>query len=183
VLLYNCGTWSLSEALAEKLDCFQRKMLRRVLNVKWSDKVTNEQLYQRSDATPISIQVVDARWRLFGHTLRLDKDTPARMAMAYYFNEDHPGRKGNRTTIASVLSNDYMAATGLSIKSLKEYSSMVEYAQDRDKWRELVDNVVTAQWVLRERKEQCRAEKRLAAKRKRDEQDSVSTASTRRRVS
>ena len=81
VLLYNCGTWSLSEALAEKLDCFQRKMIRRVLNVKWSDKVTNAQLYNRSDTIPISIQVVHARWRLFGHTLRLDEDTPAKMAI------------------------------------------------------------------------------------------------------
>ena len=186
VLLYNCGTWSLSEALAEKLDCFQRKMLRRVLNVKWFDKITNEQLYKRSDTTPISLQVVHARWRLFGHTLRLDEDTPARMAMAYYFNKDHPGRQGNRTTIASVLSNEYKAATGLSIKNIKEYSSMVEYAQDRDAWREIVDKVVTVQWQLRESREQRRAEKRLAAKRKREEQTtltSTSTPSIRRRVS
>ena len=37
VLLYNCGTWALTEALADKLDCFHRKMLRRVLNVLWYD--------------------------------------------------------------------------------------------------------------------------------------------------
>ena len=29
VLLYNCGTWALTEVLANKLDCFHRKMLRR----------------------------------------------------------------------------------------------------------------------------------------------------------
>jgi hypothetical protein len=164
VLLYNCSTWSLSEALAENLDCFQRKMLRRVLNGKWFDKITNEQLYKRSETTPVSLQVVHARWRLFGHTLRLGEDTPARMAMAYYFNKDHPGRKGNRTTIASVLSNEYKAATGLSIKNVKEYSSMVEYAQDRDTWRDIVDKVVTVQWQLREYREQRRAEKRVEAK-------------------
>ena len=169
--------------LAEKLDCFQRKMLRRVLNVKWSDKITNEQLYKRSNATPVSLQVVHARWRLFGHTLRLGEDTPARMAMAYYSNKDHPGRQGNRTTIASVLSNEYKAATGLSIKSIKEYSNMVEYAQDRDTWRDIVDKVVTVQWQLRESKEQRRTEKRVEAKRKREEQAIPSSASTRRRVS
>ena len=34
VLLYNSGTWALTQALADKLDSFQRKSLRRVLNVK-----------------------------------------------------------------------------------------------------------------------------------------------------
>ena len=125
------------------LTCFQsithlhKTWSRRVRHVKWSDKVANEQLYKRSNTTPISLQEVHARCRLFGHTLRLDEDTPARMAMAYYFNKDHPGRQGNRTTIASVLSNKYKAATGLSINNIKEYSSMVEYAQDRDTQREL----------------------------------------------
>ncbi len=31
VLLYNCGTWALSSALADRLDCAQRKMLRKVI--------------------------------------------------------------------------------------------------------------------------------------------------------
>ena len=41
VLLYNCGTWALPVALADRLDRAQRKMLRRVVGLKWSDKVTN----------------------------------------------------------------------------------------------------------------------------------------------
>ena len=53
VLLYNCGTWALTEALAEKLECFQRKMLRIVLGIKWFDKVTNTKLYTRSGMIPI----------------------------------------------------------------------------------------------------------------------------------
>ena len=70
VLLYNCGTWALTEALAEKLDCVQRKMLRIVLGIKWFDKVTNKELYLRSGMIPIRELVIDARWRLFGRTLR-----------------------------------------------------------------------------------------------------------------
>ena len=61
VLFYNCGTWALTEALVSKIDCFHRKMLRRVLNVAWYDKVTNETLYKRCKSTPVSIHVINAR--------------------------------------------------------------------------------------------------------------------------
>ncbi len=42
-------------------------MLRRVLDVTWRDKITIENLYARCKAMPASVQVVDARWKLFGH--------------------------------------------------------------------------------------------------------------------
>ena len=42
---------------------------------------------------PVSIQVIDARWRLFGERLRLDANTPARKAMTYYFSKNTGGRQ------------------------------------------------------------------------------------------
>ena len=71
VLMYNCATWALTVPLADRLDRAQRKMLRRVLGLKWSDYVTNANLYDRCGILPASVQVLYARWRLFGHTLRL----------------------------------------------------------------------------------------------------------------
>ena len=82
-----------------------------------------------------SIQVVDARWRLVGHTLRMNERTPARKAMAYYFVNDHDGRTRNRVTIATALSDDYEGVNGIDIKSLDEYDSIVRLATDRDAWK------------------------------------------------
>ena len=142
--MYNCGTWGLTEALADKLDRFQRKMLRKLMGITWSDRVTNEELYKRSEITPASEQAIDAKWRLFGHTLRMNEESPARLAMAYYFVKDQAGRKGNRTTIATALSDDYNAAFGKTIKTMKEYEGMIELARDRDYWRyEIVKKVVS----------------------------------------
>ena len=184
VLLYNCGTWALTEALAEKLDCFQRKMLRIVLGIKWFDKVPNKELYIRSGMIPIRELVIDARWRLFGHTLRLGDDTPARKAMAYYFHKDLHGRQGRRTTIASVLSDEYEASYGNPIKSLDEYSRVVECAQDRAVWREIVDKIVSNQRELYESNVQHKTELRHARKRMREEQIPTRVnARIRRRVS
>lgn len=167
VLLYNCGTWALTEALADKLDRCQRKMIRRILGLKWSDKVTNNDLYTRCDISPASVQVVNARWRLFGHTLRLHEDSPARKAMAFYFVKDTPGRQGNRVTIASALSNEYKSVTGKCISTSSEYETVVRVAQNRDSWKLIVQLVVAKYIELHEAKVLRKSEKRLEAKKKR----------------
>ena len=129
--------------VADKLDRAQRKMIRRVLGLQWYDKVTNEDLYARSGIRPASEQAVYARWRLFGHTLRLDEYTPARQAMLYYFERDHyKGRSGNFLNIATALSNEYKSATKCTINSREDFDSIYSYAQDRDAWKQLTSTVV-----------------------------------------
>ena len=98
VLLYNCSTWALSEPCAKRLDVAQRSMLRRVLGISMIDKISNTELYAQSHVLPASLQVMHARWRMFGHTLRMPADTPARKAMIYNFTKevDIAGRQGNR---------------------------------------------------------------------------------------
>ena len=112
-----------------------------MLGLKWSDKVTNEALYACCGIPPASLQVVNARWRLFGHTLRMDESAPARKAMAYYFVNDHAGRKGNRVTIATALSSEYKSAKGSPINNDTQYQDIVSLAQDREAWKSLVKDV------------------------------------------
>ena len=84
--------------------------------------------------------------------------------MAYFFYTDLPGRQGKRTTITSVLSDEYKASTGNSIKSPSESNSVVAYAQDRTLWRELVDKIVSDQRALHESNVQHKTELRHARK-------------------
>ena len=166
VLMYNCGTWGLTEAIADKIDRFQRKLLRRVarvMGISWSDRVTNEALYEESGITRASEQAIDARWRLFGHALRMHEDSPARQAMAYYFVNDQKGRQGNRTTIASALSDDYKAAFGKTIKTKEEYESMITLASNRNYWKEeIVAKVVSEYKKCKKDKYDRQKEKRKA---------------------
>ena len=90
--------------------------------------------------------------------------------MAYYFHQDLHGRKGRRTTIASVLSDEYAASFGTPIKSLDEYNKVVQCAQDRVAWREIVDKVVSDQRDIYESNVQRKTELRHARKRMREEQ-------------
>ena len=110
----------------------------------------------------------------------MNEDTPARKAMAYCFCGDLPGRKGNRVTIASALSNEYKASFGTPINTLNAYSKLVEDARDRALWRECVDTFVNDQRVIYESKVQRKAERRQEAKHKR-EADKLERATSGRR--
>lgn len=169
VLLYNCGTWALPVVLANKLDRAQRGMIRRVLGLKWSDKVTNADLYVRSGTSPASEQVLYAHWRLFGHTLRLNECTPARQAMLYYFVEDKNtvGRSGNHKNIASILFDEYIKAF-IPVEDRKKvvvrdlFNNLATLAQDRDEWKLMVSRLLDYHVKQEEAKVTKRTEARHA---------------------
>ena len=166
VLLYNCATWALNTTQAQRLDIVQRRMLRQIIGLKMSDRTSNDALYVRCNVQRASAQVIDARWRMFGHTLRMDEDTPARKAMTYYFSSDQPGRQGNFLTIASVLSKEFEGVTGRKIKTLAEYKYVIQHAQDRKAWQQLVSNVVCIYMDKSLKKAEKNHEKRRESKAK-----------------
>ncbi|GFS01972.1 endonuclease-reverse transcriptase [Elysia marginata] len=70
ILLYNCGTWSLTKQEENKLNTFYRRQLRTILNIKYPTVIKNNALYQKTGETSISLTILKARWRLFSHILR-----------------------------------------------------------------------------------------------------------------
>ena len=63
--------------------------------------------------------------------------------MVSYFDEKkvYKGRSRNFCTIATILSDEYKAVLGTSIKTKKEYDKVVEKAKDRLKWKEIVESI------------------------------------------
>ena len=83
VLMYNCGCWSAPKNVLSKLDVCHRKHLRRTCNIHWPGVISNEELYRRCNAIPITERVRKARWMLLGHVLRMDDSSPAVQALKY----------------------------------------------------------------------------------------------------
>ena len=164
VLLYNCATWALTEKLSERLDIAQRRMLRCILGIKWYDKMSNATLYKRCKIIPASLQVLNARWRMFGHTLRMHECTPAKQAMTSYFNETQTGRPGHRITIATALSKEYENTRGCKINNRQQYEAMVALASNRESWKQLVDDVVDQHVDKNEKKTERRRQTRRLRK-------------------
>ena len=137
VLLYNCGTWALIKTDEEKLDCFHRKQLRRVLGIRYPTKISNKSLYKKCEQTPISLEVLQARWRLFGHVLRREPSIPANKAMAFYFHDNAKRARGRPiTTLPMTLNNDLkiLQNRSISLTSQKDLETIKKIAKRRQEW-------------------------------------------------
>ncbi|GFR86817.1 very-long-chain enoyl-CoA reductase [Elysia marginata] len=91
----------------KKKDAFHRKQLKKALNIKYPVKITNSSLYNKCNERPLSIFILESRWRLFGHILRRDSQIPANQAMSRYFVTEGSKFKGRPlTTLPVVLNRD-----------------------------------------------------------------------------
>ena len=85
LLLYNMGTWGLSQKQNDQLDSFHRSQLRQIIGMWWPHRISNKALYCRCKCGPLIIRTLEARWRLFGHVLRLPRDVPVQKFIDEYF--------------------------------------------------------------------------------------------------
>ena len=69
VLLYGAETWRTTKAMWSEVQRFINYCLRKIMNIRWFDKVRNEDLWQRANQDPINIQIKKRKWAWIGHTL------------------------------------------------------------------------------------------------------------------
>ena len=152
VLLYNCATWGLTKAEEAGLNSFHRQQLRRLCNIKWPNKISSKEVYKKTKTEPVCIDITKARWKYFGHSLRMDDKIPAKQAMKWFFQEElnlkkHKGQQ--RTTIVSTLQKDIQETRDkfplFAIRSLKnanDFEFISKLAADRKHWRRITRSVV-----------------------------------------
>jgi hypothetical protein len=70
VLLYACETWKTTNQITRRLQIFVNKFLKRIMNLKWTDKITNEELWKITEQKPIENQIKRRKGNWNGHTLR-----------------------------------------------------------------------------------------------------------------
>jgi hypothetical protein len=92
VLLYVCETWKTTNQIARRLQTFINKCLRRIMNIKWNNKITNEELWRITKQEPIEIQIKRRKWNWTGHTLH--KEEGAIEKTAFDWNPQGYRRRG-----------------------------------------------------------------------------------------
>ena len=136
VLLYNSGTWALTQTRAKSLSAFHRRQLRSLLGIRWPQIIRNRELYRRTRQPDIANLVDQARVRLLGHCLRMDPQSPPQQALALYSHPTIKGRVGRpKTSLGTCLRHD----VNLSASNLQ---TLRDEAADRHGWRRRV-NVMT----------------------------------------
>ena len=148
ILLYNSSTWGLAENDKKDLNSFHRKQLRRILNVKYPDRMRNKEVYRKTNEKPLTLEILTGRWRLFGHTLRMNVESPAHKAMYNYFSQSmKPKFRGRpRVTLPSTLNRDLEQTVDISnefyrryeiskLKDVIDLEKLKVLARDRKEWK------------------------------------------------
>ena len=70
VLLYACETWKTTNQITRRLQIFVNKSLRRIIDIKWTNKMTREELRRITHQNSIENHMQRRKWNRIGHTLR-----------------------------------------------------------------------------------------------------------------
>jgi len=83
VLLYGAETWKLTKSLIHKLQTFVNRSLRRIMNIHWPERISNQELWRRTNQTPIEAEIRKRKWGWIGHTLRKPVDNINRQSLVW----------------------------------------------------------------------------------------------------
>ena len=133
VLLYGAETWRMTKTTINKVQTFINSCLRRILHIHWPDKISNIDLWKKTQQIPAENEIGRRRWGWIGHTLRKPASSTTRQALTW-----NPQGKRRRGRPRNTWRRDLLADTkrvGLS------WSQLEAEAQDRGLWRSLVDGL------------------------------------------
>ena len=83
LLLYGAETWRTAKAMLSKIQRFINYCLRKIMNIRWFDKVRNEDLWQSANQYSISIHSKKRKCAWIGHTLRKPPGSITRQALKW----------------------------------------------------------------------------------------------------
>ena len=64
-----------------ELEALRRKQLRAVLAIHYPERISNDDLYQRTKSEPLGHEIFNPRWRMLGHILGMGNKVPAKKSM------------------------------------------------------------------------------------------------------
>ena len=131
-LLYGSESWKVTKTISNKLDVFQNRCLRRILQIYWPNTITNEELHRRAEIELISTQVKRRRWRWIGHVLR--QQTTALTRIALRWTPDGQRKRGPPQENLEENSREGDEGKGLDMGAVWSVVSA-----DRHRWRALVE--------------------------------------------
>ena len=69
-MTYGCETWTLTKTIVHKLQVAQRAMERKILGIKITDKIPNEEISVKTNILNIIKHITNIKWRWAGHVAR-----------------------------------------------------------------------------------------------------------------
>ena len=130
ILLYGCETWKGLKEVETKIRVFESNCLRKIMNIKWYERVTEEEVRRRSGQQSVIEELRKHRWRYYGHALRMGAERLPKQVLTW--TPEGRRRRGRpndtwRRTIQRDMKNHGLLA--------RDVERVAEYRYD---WRRLV---------------------------------------------
>jgi len=127
-VLYGAETWAVTKTMEKRMNSFDSRNLRRILEIRWQDKVCTSSVKEKTGQCPLGIILQKRRLTMYGHLTRMKAERLPKQAM----NWKQPGKRGQ--TISSDLSDLDMSSKEAEATAL-----------DRTKWRKKLFALCTTQ--------------------------------------
>ena len=130
-LLYACETWTVYQRHAKRLNHFHTSCLRKLLKIKWQDRIPDTEFLKRAGMQSIHTLVKLAHLRWTGHVTRMSDEHLPKKILYGELQAGKRSHKGQKKRYKDTLK-----------ASLKDFNipteSWEQIAQDRTKWRGLI---------------------------------------------
>jgi len=140
VLLYGAEMWKLNISDITRLETFQRNCLRRILNIFWPMKLTNQELYNKSKTCPVGETIRCRRWRWLGHVLRKTSQDNCKVALTWAPEGKRKRGRPKTTWRRSAVAE--MGELGWS-----GWNEAAIAARDREGWRRMLAGLMSRPWL------------------------------------
>ena len=83
ILLYGSETWKGLKEIENRLRIFESNCLRRIMNIKWYEHITEEEVRRRSGQPSVVQKLRHQRWRYYGHVLRMGEERLPKQVLSW----------------------------------------------------------------------------------------------------
>jgi hypothetical protein len=134
-LLYAAESWTYYRRHIRQLDAFHQSCLRKILNIKWQDKVSNAEVLQRASSVGMEALLMKAKLRWAGHVVRMDD---GRLPKQVLYSQLKVGKRqpgGQKLQFKDTLRTTLQ-------KCQIDVKRWEDFCQDRSSWRRLIHSSV-----------------------------------------
>ncbi len=135
ILLYGCEVWNTTKAQMKRFEVFHQRCLRRILSIKWFNRVRNAEVLNRARINSIETFISAKRLRWYGHVIRMPEERLPKYLINWTPRHGKRSRGRPRKTWLNCVKED--AATFTGVKDIGD-TTTVSMASDRKIWREII---------------------------------------------
>ena len=81
VLMYGAEAWRVTKNISAEIQAFTNRCLRNILDVRWLNTISNEDLLAKSQEEKVTTQIRKTKWKWIGHTLRKPHNNVTKQAL------------------------------------------------------------------------------------------------------